>query len=127
AAKSEAWVSLRPMPEIDGADLIEDARQYAESLGLEFKLFPGGEPVWIDADAPCIQAMCELAGGTAATKCYSTDGGQFHELTQRLVCGPGNIAQAHTVDEWISIDQLEQGATLYRRAIEHWCVGNAKS
>ncbi|TWU24277.1 Acetylornithine deacetylase [Novipirellula galeiformis] len=119
--RSEAWVSLRTMPGIDGNDLIDEARSYAASLGLEFKALEGGDPVWVDADDPCIRAMCELAGGTAATKCYSTDGGQFSELSQRLVCGPGNIAQAHTADEWVSIDQLGQGADLYRRAIEHWC------
>ncbi|WP_040768622.1 M20 family metallopeptidase [Novipirellula maiorica] len=121
APKSEAWVSLRTMPEIDGSDLINEARQYAESLGLEFRPLVGCDPIWVDANAPCIQTMCKLAGATPTTKCYATDGGVFGELNQRLVCGPGNIAQAHTANEWISIEQLEKGIELYRRSIEHWC------
>jgi acetylornithine deacetylase len=28
-----------------------------------------------------------------------------------VVFGPGDIAQAHTADEWIEISQLEQGCT----------------
>ncbi|WP_442510303.1 M20 family metallopeptidase [Novipirellula sp. SH528] len=119
--KSEAWVSLRTMPEIDGSDLIDEARVFAESRGLEFKLLIGCDPIWVDAHAECIQTMCELANASPTTKCYATDGGLFSELQQTLVCGPGNIAQAHTVDEWISIEQLEKGTDLYRRAIQHWC------
>ncbi|HMA98422.1 MAG TPA: M20/M25/M40 family metallo-hydrolase [Wenzhouxiangella sp.] len=32
-----------------------------------------------------------------------------------IVLGPGNIAQAHSVDEWVTIEQLEQAETLYRK------------
>lgn len=35
-----------------------------------------------------------------------------------VVFGPGNIAQAHTKDEWISIDQLRQAADVYY----HFCA-----
>ena len=35
---------------------------------------------------------------------------------------PGDIAQAHTWDEWIDLEQLELGTDLYARMIEHWCL-----
>jgi len=35
-----------------------------------------------------------------------------------IACGPGSIAQAHTKDEFISIDDLEKGAQYYRRFLE---------
>lgn len=35
-----------------------------------------------------------------------------------IVTGPGNIAQAHTKDEWIAIDQLRQAADIYY----HYCA-----
>ena len=31
-----------------------------------------------------------------------------------IVLGPGNIAQAHVVDEWVSLDQLERALEIYR-------------
>lgn len=31
-----------------------------------------------------------------------------------VAAGPGSIAQAHTVDEWISVEQLEVGVSFYR-------------
>jgi acetylornithine deacetylase len=36
-----------------------------------------------------------------------------------LVFGPGDIAQAHTADEWVAIDQLERAAAHYSKVIQH--------
>ncbi len=122
--KSVAWVSLRPMPTIDGADLVEAAAHRARSLGLEFKQLEGGAPVWIDPDARCVRELCELSGSQALTVCYGTDGGEFTELENRVVFGPGDIAQAHTTDEWIEVDQLQRGIDLFTLAIRRWCGGS---
>lgn len=119
--RSVAWVSLRTMPEIDGADLIDVVRQRAESLGLEFQCIKGGKPFWIDPHASCIRMLRELTGSDPKTACYATDGGEFTELKNRVVLGPGDIAQAHTTDEWISVAQIEKGAELYAQAIRRWC------
>ena len=35
-----------------------------------------------------------------------------------LVYGPGDIAQAHTADEWVALDQLANAASQYRRLLE---------
>ncbi|MGI9015418.1 MAG: acetylornithine deacetylase [Phycisphaerales bacterium] len=34
-----------------------------------------------------------------------------------IVLGPGNIAQAHTADEWVAIEQLERACTLYSQVM----------
>ena len=39
-----------------------------------------------------------------------------------VVLGPGDIAQAHTVDEWVEVEQLHRAVELYRRFIDHVCV-----
>ncbi|NND96192.1 MAG: M20 family metallopeptidase [Pirellulaceae bacterium] len=119
--RSSVWVTLRSMPEIDGEDLFAAAKAKAESLGLEFVRHEGGCPVWVNPNADAVQAMCELAGRAATTVCYGTDGGEFTELKQMVVCGPGDIAQAHTTDEYLAIEQLQNGIDLYRRAIRRWC------
>ena len=36
-----------------------------------------------------------------------------------IVLGPGHIEQAHTVDEWVELAQLEQVALAYARVLEH--------
>jgi acetylornithine deacetylase len=43
----------------------------------------------------------------AGTVAFGTDGGHFQAAGwSTVVCGPGDIAQAHQPDEWIAVDQL---------------------
>jgi acetylornithine deacetylase len=50
---------------------------------------------------------------------YSTDAASLAAAgVPTVVFGPGSIAQAHTADEWLSLDELEQAAEiLYRFAL----------
>lgn len=121
-----AWVSFRTMPGVDGAELIEIVKTRAAELGLKMQLYPGGEPLETDRDSECVRVMCDLAEpiiGANETRavCYATDGCALDSLSQRIVCGPGDIAQAHTADEYIETQQLDQGVELYRSAIRYWC------
>ena len=34
-----------------------------------------------------------------------------------IVLGPGNIAQAHVLDEWVSIEQLEMALEIYIKLV----------
>ena len=36
-----------------------------------------------------------------------------------LVLGPGNIAQAHTADEWVTLEQLDCALRTYKRIVDH--------
>lgn len=120
-ARSVAWASFRTMPGIDGEPLVRRVRERAESLGLEFHRLRGGAPMWVDPEAGFVREMAELTATQPHTVSYSTDGGQFTELRSRVVCGPGDIAQAHTADEWLELDQLRAGILLFKRAIDRWC------
>jgi acetylornithine deacetylase len=80
------------------------------------------EPLYIDPDSPFVREVLDLAGrDTPTTVCYGTDGGMLTELSNMVVIGPGDIAQAHTWDEFIDLEQLELGTDLYARMIEEWC------
>jgi len=37
--------------------------------------------------------------------------------TPAIVLGPGNIAQAHVVDEWVSLEQLERALVIYKKLV----------
>ncbi len=123
--RSVAWASFRTMPGIDGESLVRRVRERAESLGLDFHPLRGGEPMWVDPETAFVREMAELTASEPHTVSYSTDGGQFIELRNRVVCGPGDIAQAHTSDEWLELDQLAAGIRLFGRAIERWCGDRA--
>lgn len=46
---------------------------------------------------------------------YCSDASHFASRWPTVVFGPGDIAQAHTKDEWITVEQLERGAEIYFR------------
>lgn len=49
---------------------------------------------------------------------YGAEAGLFQAAgVPVVVCGPGSIAQAHQPDEWIALDQLEEGAAFIRKLI----------
>jgi acetylornithine deacetylase len=55
---------------------------------------------------------------------YGTDGSKLARAgIETVVCGPGDIAQAHTKDEFIEIEQLERAVRLYRRVTGEWVRG----
>jgi acetylornithine deacetylase len=76
-------------------------------------LSPEGSKHWVEPVRDAIaSALGERPGCTAVP--YGTDGGPLAASgIPSLVIGPGDIAQAHTRDEWIAIDQLERAVDVY--------------
>jgi acetylornithine deacetylase/succinyl-diaminopimelate desuccinylase-like protein len=75
-------------------------------------------PLNTDPGHPLVQLLLrngsELAGAP-----WFCDAAVFAEAgIPAVAAGPGSIAQAHTKDEWISLDDLEKGVTFYRGFIE---------
>ena len=51
---------------------------------------------------------------------YGTEAGQFQAAGySAVICGPGNIEQAHQPDEFISVEQFEAGHRFMQRLLEH--------
>lgn len=48
---------------------------------------------------------------------FWTDGALLADRTgtPTVVCGPGDIAQAHSLAEWVTVDQLEAATAIYRQ------------
>ncbi len=54
---------------------------------------------------------------------YGTEAGQFQERGySAAICGPGDIAQAHQPDEFISVAQFEAGERFVAKVIDHLCL-----
>ena len=50
---------------------------------------------------------------------YGTEAGQFQERGySAVICGPGDIAQAHQPNEYITVDQFAQGEAFMRRLVD---------
>ncbi|MEZ6129715.1 MAG: M20 family metallopeptidase [Planctomycetaceae bacterium] len=122
-AQSVCTINFRTMPAVDTDALVQRIQDTAHQCGLTFELMFGGNPVFTDPGSPFIRELLQLTGcQQSQTVPYGTDGSCFTELSDIAVLGPGDIRQAHTDDEWISLEQMEQGTALYTRLIRQWCV-----
>jgi acetylornithine deacetylase len=116
-------VYFRPMPGQDADSLLDRARDAAARCVLEFKVGCKGKPLSVDPQSRYVQEVLRLTGrSTPRTVAYGTDGVMLSPLTNLVVLGPGSIAQAHTHDEWIALEDLERGTEMYSRLIRHFCT-----
>ena len=65
--------------------------------------------------------VARLTGGnTAETVPFGTEAGLFQQMgTHVVVCGPGDIAQAHKPDEFLERNQLGQCLSMLERLADH--------
>ena len=120
--QSICTVYFRPMPGMKPESLIERAKQAAENCGIEFEVRSTANPVYVEPNSKFVQEMLELAGKEKPhTVSYGTDGTMLTALKQMVIFGPGDIAQAHTHDEWVALDQLEKGTEMFAAAVRRWC------
>jgi acetylornithine deacetylase len=85
-------------------------RQVAKEAGFswrELSAFPGlNTPV--DAEITTTAKSLAQVNGTAKVA-YGTEAGLIQNIgIPTVICGPGNIAQAHKPDEWVEVAQIRQ-------------------
>ena len=69
------------------------------------------------AEALCRQLTGDNAGHVVS---YGTEAGQFQDRGySAAVCGPGDIAQAHQPNEFISVAQFEKGQEFIKKLIQN--------
>ncbi len=123
APKSTCTINYRPMPGQDMEGLVQEFRDACGRHGLEAQVSTEGGPFFTPPDSPIVRAALEVTGQEkAATVSYGTDGMIFGPHLESILLGPGDIAQAHTIGEWIEIDQLHQAVDVYRKLIERFCA-----
>jgi len=122
--QSVCRISYRLMPGVDVGGLIERTLACARKQGLQCDISKIGDAVLTPLDAPVV-SLAKAVTGTrkVSTVPYGTDGMAYVEKMKNLVVlGPGSIAQAHTADEWISLDQLHRSVEIYSELIRRVCM-----
>ena len=124
------WLETRPVPEMDRGALLQEIREViaaavASVPGVRYSLdnVVQEEAFRTPEDAAVVRWLVDRTGSDVCTVPFYTEGPFFNRMgAQTVVCGPGEIAQAHRVDEWVELDALEAAADLYRAAIEEFCT-----
>ena len=112
---------VRPITPEDGKFISQNIESYAkETLLPEMrKVYPKanikketvGETIGFNKveKSDAVDLVCNLTGDNSrGTISFGTEAGLFQELgISTVVCGPGSIKQAHTIDEYVTFDQLK--------------------
>ena len=115
----QVTVDCRTIPDQDDGtladNLIAELRGVCPDLKAEFSQ---SRPLSTNSTHPLIAALVR-AGGHRATAPWFCDAAVFDGAgVPAVAAGPGFIAQAHTRDEWISIDDLRQGVEFYKNFLQ---------
>jgi len=121
--QSVCTVCFRPMPGTDVESLVDQIRNAADAHGVEFRMKSQNPPFRRDPGSDYVKQCVALTSNRAArTVAYGSEAGNFDEIGNLVVLGPGDIAQAHKSDEWIALEQLEQGERIYASMIRQFCL-----
>lgn len=77
-----------------------------------------------DAASPAFKAAERIAdSGASIDLGYGTEGGLFSETlgVPVMICGPGDIADAHRPDEFVTVDQLDRSLRFIGGVVDHFC------
>lgn len=130
APSAEVRFGFRPLPTMDPDRLLETLRTLTEPLPVEFtETFRGAS---LPAGDTATAEMRRLAARDLADELEIPIGNAVDFWTEAalfsaagytaFVYGPGDIAQAHTADEWVSLDQLQQYAETICRIVDRGCA-----
>ena len=123
---------IRNVPGQNPLPILEQIKTYAlntlqpemqavnESCGFEFEQLSGYPGMFTPADATVVDFVKGLTAVEGLKKItFGTEGGLFTERLgiPTVVCGPGNIEQAHKPNEYIALDQVENMNSFMQRLI----------
>jgi acetylornithine deacetylase len=127
----EFQFDMRTLPNASPDALYQEIRTYAEQLSLEMKAVDpesGIDLVWAsqtvglaasETDAIVRWAMQLSKNGTVGKVSYGTEAGLFQKMgVPTVICGPGDIAEAHRPNEFVSLDQLAQCEAFMNRILD---------
>lgn len=121
----EALVDRRLIPGENGAAAEKELRDFlGDAVPYEMVTLLEDWPLETPRDAEIVgRAECAVRGALGRADLvgvqYGTDASKLHRGgVQSVVCGPGDIAQAHTAVEWVEVAQVEAAREVYRRVLE---------
>ncbi len=123
AEKTECRICYRIMPNDRSKEILERITTECEKYGLDLLVEQNTKPFYNNKTSDIVKSSLEVTNKTEpSTVSFGTDAFSFAEICELVVLGPGDIAQAHTVNEWIEISQLTEGISVYSKLITKYCL-----
>ncbi|MCU7923531.1 MAG: acetylornithine deacetylase [Candidatus Thiodiazotropha sp. (ex Dulcina madagascariensis)] len=126
----ELQFDLRLLPGMVFDELRTELRERLENRladsGLNWEmapLFEGIPAMETPRDAAIVRAVEQLSGWPADAVAFATEGPYLNGMgMQTVVCGPGNIDQAHQPDEYLPLEHIQPAINLIQSLIKQFCL-----
>ena len=106
---------FRPLPSMRGDDVLQDLWGGPADASLE-RGFGAPSLPSVPQTRPALDLAEKLGISAGEPVDFWTEAALFSEAGYAaLVYGPGDIAQAHTADEWVALDELDEAYRTYCR------------
>ena len=114
------WLDLRFTPGIHRTGIQKMLTEFLHEQGFAVTMDadPVCAPLETPADNPFVQKLAAAGHGLTGATWFCDALWLAEAGIPSVAAGPGDIAQAHTADEWVSVAQLEEGVAFYRRFLE---------
>lgn len=122
---------MRTLPRASPEALHQEIRRYAESLAAEMRALDADSGIDLqwesqtvglaasESDAIVQWAMQLSRNSSVGKVSYGTEAGLFQKMgVPTVICGPGDIAEAHRPNEFVALDQLAQCEKFMERILE---------
>lgn len=120
-SRSQCEVFLRVMPDTQWQSLVDEMMTAAREMELEVSSLTVLPPLATSSDSRLVVEALKIVNQESPQSVgYATDACRYTDLPDLIVLGPGSIDQAHRCDEWISLEQLRMGATIYSQLIQRF-------
>jgi acetylornithine deacetylase len=127
----EFQFDMRTLPQASPDALYQEIRAYAETLTREMQVIDseaGIDLVWsaqtvglaaAETDAIVQWAMRLSRNPQVGKVSYGTEAGLFQQMgVPAVICGPGDIAEAHRPNEYVALEQLAQCESFMNRILD---------
>ncbi len=128
----EFQFEARTLPDMDAGALYQEIREFAAGLlpemrkveplaAIDFEWLASAPGLQMQEDHAIVKLAALLAGNAPnGAVSYGTEAGLFQKAgIPTVICGPGSIEQAHTPNEFVSLDQLAQCEMFMQRLVSN--------
>lgn len=133
-ANCELQLDLRLLPGMEPAGIRGEIHEIvsraiaASGLKVEFgSLFEPIPPFQGKPSSEIVTVTAQLSGHAPGTVAFATEAPFLSALgMQTVVCGPGDIDQAHQADEYVRKDRVLAMRAIVRDLIHHFCLSDPR-
>ena len=104
-------------------DMIASLSSKDPEFKAELTRHGASEPLNVPLDSRIVTTLRDILGTRIVGAPYYTEAVNYTKAgIPTVICGPGSIDQAHTPDEYVSLEQLELGLSTFKEAVKRICL-----